>query len=131
MGAGLTDLTFVEDDDLIGLADSGEAMGDDDGAATGYQLIDSLLDKLFRFGINGRCCLVQYQYRGIIQKRTDERQQLPLTEGKAAAPFHDVIVVTARQAHDKVMHSNEFGGFYDLFHRDLVIAEGNIVHDRP
>jgi len=96
MGTDLADLAFIEDNDLIGLADSGEAMGDNDGATAGDQLIDGLLDELFGFGIDGRGGLIQYQDGGIVQKGTDKRQQLPLTEGQAAAPFHDIKVITTR-----------------------------------
>ena len=72
VGADLADLPFIEDDDLVGFADGGEPMGDDDRAAAGNQFVDGLLDQLFGFGIDGGGGLVQYQDGRIIQESTDK-----------------------------------------------------------
>src|SRR6185437_344953 len=61
MGAHLADLAFVQHDDLAGLADGREPVGDDDRAAAADQLVDSLLDKLFGLRIHGGSGFVQDQ----------------------------------------------------------------------
>jgi len=62
------------------LCDGRQAVGDDNGGAAGYQLIDGFLYQLLAFGIYGRRGFVQHQHGGVIQEGADKRKQLPLAQ---------------------------------------------------
>ena len=53
MRALLDEFAVVEDADLIGIADGGEAVGDDEGGAIGAEVFEGLLDEFFGGVIEG------------------------------------------------------------------------------
>ena len=59
--AKLLNFAPFEDNDLIGFADGGEAVGDDNRGAVAHQLGKGILDQRFGFRIHRRGCFVEYQ----------------------------------------------------------------------
>lgn len=51
MVAFFDDLSVVEDDDFVGAADGGEAVGDDEDGALAGDVVDGFLDIEFGFGV--------------------------------------------------------------------------------
>ena len=47
MGAFFHNPSFLHDDDLIGLSDSGQAVGNDDSCAVPEELVQCILKQLF------------------------------------------------------------------------------------
>ena len=59
MGAALGDVLIVDDDDLVGVPDGGQPVGDGDGGTVFRQFLQALLDMALAFIIKGACGLVQ------------------------------------------------------------------------
>ena len=55
------DLAIFEDDDAMGVANSGKAMRDDETSAAREKFFERMLDGFFGGGINGACGLVEDQ----------------------------------------------------------------------
>ncbi|MCE0444558.1 hypothetical protein LT493_01740 [Streptomyces tricolor] len=53
MGAAFGDASGLQDHDLVGVADGGQAMGDGDGGAVGREGVDGVLDGGLRAGVEG------------------------------------------------------------------------------
>lgn len=74
--------TLIHDHDLVCIADSGQAVGNDEAGAVFHELDHGILDLLFRTGVNRGGCLVQDQDLGICQNRTGNGHELPLSVGQ-------------------------------------------------
>ena len=53
------DLSFLQYNDLIGMADGAQPVGNDDAGEVGHHFIDSVLYQSFAFGIEGGSGLVE------------------------------------------------------------------------
>ena len=74
--AHFPDSAFVEDKDTTGLANRGQAVGDDDGGSTLQEHLQSALDELLRRGVNVRRRLVQDEELGIMRQGTRESERV-------------------------------------------------------
>ena len=81
------DAVLGDDNDAVGIADGGKAMGNDQGRAPLCQFIKRLLDGAFCFGIKGRSCFVQDQDRRVFKENPRNRDALFLTAGKLDPAF--------------------------------------------
>lgn len=65
MRSSLSDLSFLQNDDFICVSDGGESMSDhNDGLTKAFvsqDLIESLLDLMFRLSIQSTGCLIEEQ----------------------------------------------------------------------
>ena len=50
VGATLDDPSLLDDEDLVGAADGGEAVGDDEGGAALHEVAEAMLDEGFGLG---------------------------------------------------------------------------------
>ena len=82
VGTGLLDAAIGEHDNTIRTTNGREPMGNDDRRPAFHQVLQSLLNERFRLGIQRRSRLIEYQYRGIFQKRSCDREPLPLATRK-------------------------------------------------
>ena len=80
MFADFRDAAAVEDDDLVGAADCGEAMGDDDDGAVLHQSLQCLLDEDFGFGVEVRCRFVKDEDRCVFEERSGDGEALALAK---------------------------------------------------
>ena len=94
MRSPLADLTSVHHQNLVGVLDRREAVGDDDGRPPLHELFERFLDKVLALGIDRRGGLVQDEdLQGRRTSRAHEREQLPLPVRERRAPLADVLPV--------------------------------------
>ena len=129
MGAALLDAVAVHDDDLVGVFDGGQAVGNHDGGAVFAQLVQRILDVVFSHVVQRRGCLVENQNRWILQKDAGNRDTLLLTAGQLDAAFTDKGIVAFRQAHDVVVDVGFFSCLVDLLAAGSQLAVGDVVKD--
>ena len=65
VGTLFDDAAVVEDDDEVGIADSGEAVGDDECGAPLHQSVHAPLYEGLRAGVDAAGGLVEDEHRGI------------------------------------------------------------------
>ena len=78
VGALLGDPALDDDQDLGGVADGGEPMGDGDGGPVFDQGIERLLDLALGGGVQRRGRLVEQQDGRVLEQRPRDRQPLAL-----------------------------------------------------
>ena len=78
MCPGLDDMPLLHHDDLIRVANGGEAVRDDETGAVAHQLHHSVLDMQLGAGINRRGGFVKNQDLWIAEKRSADGKQLAL-----------------------------------------------------
>src|SRR5580704_18593325 len=80
--AALYDLALLDDQNLIGSANGGEAVCNHKGRAALHQVGKSLLDHLFGFGIKAGSCFVENQNPWLGEDGAGYRNPLALAPGK-------------------------------------------------
>src|SRR5690606_34246854 len=73
---------------------------------------------------------VQHQYFGVVNQCPDEGDELRLPGRQGGAPLLHLVIIAARQPHDKVMGAHLLGGRHDLLARDGGIVQTDIVGHR-
>src|SRR5438093_10250553 len=81
----LDDAPALDDDDPVGVADGGEAVGDHDRGAAGEQRRQRLLDPRLGAQVDGGGGLVEDQKARVCDERAGEREQLALAGREARA----------------------------------------------
>ena len=114
MAALLDDLSFIEYDDDIGVLDGGKAMGDDDGRFVLHKFVQSILNQIFRNGIQRAGGFVEYEYGWIFQDGTGDGEPLFLTAGETCAVFTDHGVIAIGELKDELFDVGHSGGGEDL-----------------
>ncbi len=94
--AGLDDPAVVEDQDAVGVAQGGQAMGDQDDGAVGPGGIDGFLDEPFAGVVQRRGPLVEDQDRRVLEEDPGQGDPLPLTAGEVLAALGDAGLIAAR-----------------------------------
>ena len=89
MCALFDDFAFVEDDDLVGLKDGVEAVGNGDGGASVHQLACRFFEQGFGFGVECGGGFVENQNRRVFEESAGEGEALGLSAGEAGAAFAD------------------------------------------
>ena len=90
------DLTMMQHQNAVGVAQGGEPVGDDDGGAFAHQLFHRLLDPDLRRRVDAGRGFVQYQYIGVAGQGTGEGQQLPLSQRQRDPTLADLVVISSR-----------------------------------
>ena len=126
----LADPAAAHDQDPVRLQDGGETVRDDDTGPPLHQDVDSLLDGIFRNGIQGGGGLVQYEDLGIFQDHAGDTQALFLSPGELEAAVADDRVISVRLRHDKVMDTGDPAGRLNLLHGCLLIGHTKVLQDR-
>ena len=114
VGADFFDATIFEDDDLIGLKNRGEAMGDGDDRAAFGEEIEGALDFLFGLGIEGTGGFIEEENRGVFEEGAGDGKSLLLTTGEVAAFVADDRFVAVGLEEDEVVSEGLAGGRMDL-----------------
>ena len=122
----LCDAVFCDDDDLVGVPDGGEAVGDGDGRPSFGEFFQALLDPAFALVVKGAGGLVENEDRRIFQEDAGNGDALLLAAGKAGAAFSDEGVIAVREFFDEVVDIGTFGSLDDLFHGCAGLSIGNI-----
>src|SRR6185437_9481913 len=104
------------DDDLVGMADGAEPVGDDYAGAVFHHLIDSVLYEAFAFGVERGGGFVEDEDGGIFQEGACDGQALTFAATELAAAVTDVGLVTLFFCGDKTMRIGDGGCPDDLVH---------------
>src|SRR5574343_372058 len=127
--ADLDDLSAIHDDQPVGLAQRGEAVGDGDRRAALDEVVERLLDLFFGLGVDRRGRFVEYQDARIDEQRAGDRDALALAAGQALAAFADQRVVAVRQAQDELVGVGGAGSGDNFLARCVRFAVGDVVGD--
>ena len=101
MRAALDDLALVEDDDLVGVDDGRQAVGDHQRRAVGGDPVERRLDLALGVDVEGRGRLVEDQDRRRLQHRAGDGDALLLAAGQFQAALADLGRVAVGQAGDE------------------------------
>lgn len=116
MGALLEDGAVFEDEDAVGHADGGEAVGDEDGHAVAGEFGETEEDVVFGAGVEGGGGLVEDDELGVAHVGAGEGDFLPLAGGEVGAaveaPAEHVVVAAGELGGDGV-GEGFFGGVTD------------------
>ena len=130
MGATLDDLAVVQHHDAVGVADGGQAVGDDEDGSSLHQRIHTGLHLGLGVGIDGGGGLVQNHYRGIGHGGPGNGNQLPLALGEAGTVSGEHGVVAVGQPGDEVVGVGQLGGVDAGLVGGIQLAIADIVHHR-
>ncbi|MEY9787171.1 hypothetical protein ABIE77_001729 [Sinorhizobium fredii] len=75
------DLAVLHHDDLVGVDDGREPVGNDDHGPPAHRLFEGLLHGCLRLCVERRGRLVEKEYRSVAHQRPGDRQALPLAAG--------------------------------------------------
>src|SRR5262245_37670488 len=82
MLALLDDLATIEHNDVVGMHDRGEAMGDDEAGALARHALERILDLALGMAVERRSRLVEHKNGRRLQDRAGDRNALFLAAGK-------------------------------------------------
>ena len=92
MVAAFYDVAFAEDEDIVGVFDGGEAVGDDEGGAAFHEGVHGALDDLLGAGVDGRGGFIQDKDWLIGDDGTGDGELLLLTLREADLVIEDGVV---------------------------------------
>ena len=128
--AGGFDLAVIHDNDLVGVRDGRQAVGDDQQRLALHQPCQRRLDDrlVFRVGVGGS--LVQDDDGRVLQHGPGNGDALPFAAGQVSAGCTAYGLIAVLQPHDKLMAAAFLRGVNDLRIGRALSAHADIVHDR-
>ena len=87
------DLTLIQDQELVGVAERGQTVCNCKCRAVFGQLLQRILNLLFGFCVKGSRCFVENQNPRVVQERTCNRNTLTFTAGQGMTLFADLRVI--------------------------------------
>ena len=131
MVSPLHDTPVIQYHDHIRIFNRGKPVGNHKHCPSLHQLVHTFLNDFLRPGVNAGSSFIQDQYRGICHRHPCDRQELPLSLGKAAAAALQDGLVPVRKFHDKFMGIGQLCRSYHLFLRGIQLSIPDIIHHRP
>ncbi len=125
----LDDAAVLHNEDDVGLADGGQAVGHDEARAALHHPGKGSLDAHFRAGIDGGSCLVQDQHRGQTEHDAGNTEQLLLALTDVAAVLSNDRVVAVGQTADEAVGMGCLGRCKDLLVGGVRLAVGDVLAD--
>ncbi len=125
----LDDLSVLEHDDQVGVADRRESVRDDERGAVGEQQPQGRVDLSFGADVDRRGRLVEDQDSRICQERPRERDELSLAEREAGSAFLQLRLVTVLELLDEVVGADGLRRIDDSCERGAGLAEGDVLVD--
>ena len=129
VGALFDDAALVEDVDAVGIADGGEAVGDDDGAAVLHEGVEGFLNEAFCFRIDGSGGFVEEEDGGIFEEGAGDGEALFFSAGEFHAAFADVRVEAFGEVADEIGGAGGFEGGPEFFIGGVAFGEDEIFAD--
>src|ERR1700761_5718813 len=114
VGARFDDVTVVENDDLVRVADGGQPVRDGDRGPALGKGVERLLHGPFGLGVEGAGRLVQDQDARVPEQGPGDRDPLLLAAGEPVPAGADHGVVPVGQADDEVVNLGRAGRVFDL-----------------
>ena len=103
MGAAFNDAAAFQDDDAVAVADSGEAVGNDEGRAVFHQGVHASLHEFLGAGVDAAGRLIEDEHGRIGYGGTRNGQQLALTLAEVSSVgIEDGMVAVAQAAYETV-----------------------------
>ena len=130
VAATLDDFALDEDEDLIGVADRAQAVGDHKAGAIGHDLFQRRLDLPLGPRIDTTRCFIENQDAWLGQRGTGNREQLALPLAQAAAPFPQHGGIAIGEPLDELMGTRHFGRFDHFCVGGFGTTKADVVHDR-
>ena len=128
--ARLFNAVILHHEDLVGISNGCQAMGDRDDRLAARQLGDRLLNGVLVFGVDARRHLVEDDNGRIFQDRACDGDALLFAAGERAAAIADDGVIAVRQRHDEVVAARLFRRRDHLVLRRVGLAEEDVCADR-
>lgn len=129
VAAGFDELTMLHDEDVVGVANGGQAVRDDEHGLFASQFGEGLLHLLFGVRIEGGGGFVENENVVVAQKGTGDGQKLALSLRKNAALVVENGVVALGQRLDDLIKATFLAGADDSVAADVRLAEANVVED--
>ena len=108
MGALLDDAAVLYHQDLVGVLDGGQPVGDGEDGLSFRQGGQGLLDQVLILRVREGGGLVQNHDGRVLQNRPGDGDALALAAGEGGAPLPDHRVIPIWQGHDEVMAAGSF-----------------------
>ena len=127
VAAALDQPAPVEDQHQVGPAHRRQAVGDDERRSSLHDRCQRLLDAVFGLDVHAGGRVVQHQDRRVQKQCPRDGQPLALPSRELDASFADPTVVLVGQGVDEVVELGRLGGAYDLVHRRVPGAVGDVL----
>jgi len=98
----------IQDNDAIGIANRGEAVGDDDRRPACQDLFQSLLEQVFGLGIDACRCLVEQENGRVGQNRPGKADELALSHTQVLTPLLEHRIVAVLQLDYEIVGADRF-----------------------
>ena len=121
------DASAFHDDDLVGVLDGGQPVGDDQRRPAAADVAKTALHCDFVLSVQGGSRFIEDDDGRVAQKRPRQRHALPLAAGKAHAALAEHGLVAVRQAGNEIVDAGFLCGLLDLLARGLRLAHADIV----
>ena len=124
MSALFHDLALLEDDDLVGISNSGETVRDNDACLLSHELVQCFLYLVLAFGIESACRLIQKNHLRLANESPGDGDPLLLAAGEPdTALAHETIETFGEQCHvlDKAKAVSHAAGLSQPLH-NLILA---------
>src|SRR6266702_866362 len=130
MRAALHDAAIAQDNNLIGIADRGNTMGDQQRGPLLHQFFESSEDALLGIGINARESVVEDQDSRVAHQSPGQSRSLLLASGKSDSSFPDQGGVSHGEAGDLGGYAGCFGGLKDSLIGTVFRTESDVLPQR-
>ena len=130
MRAALREVPLVEDDQAVRVAQRRETVRDGEGRAVLRELVDRVLDQLFRLGVERGGRFVEDQDLRVVDQRAGDRHSLTFTAGEGIALLADHCVVAVREIHDEVVRVRHLRRLDDFLVGGVGLRVLDVVADR-
>ena len=127
MVARLDDLAVVDDDNLVGIPDRAQAVGDDDDGLATVERVEVLHDGPLVVGIERVGSLVEEDVVGILVHRTGDEDALPLPLAQPHAVTSYLRVVLQWQRHHIVVDARYLCGLQQTFLVDVTVVNSDVA----
>src|SRR5690606_8196581 len=113
--AAFGNLPLAQDQNLVGIDDRGETVGDDDGGAVARNDVEGGLDVAFGLGVEGRSCLIEDEDGRGLQNGAGDGHALLLAAGEFQATLAHGRIKALGQGGDEIANLGHAGGLFNLF----------------
>ena len=127
MRAGLNNAVFVNNYNLVGIADGREPMRNRKGRSALAEAFKCCGDPRLGRGVESAGCLIEDEYRRIFKEYSCNGYALLLSAGQRYAAFADDGIITIRHIHYVVMYLRSYCGSYYLIIRRIYPAVTDIL----
>lgn len=127
MSTPLDNTAILYHQNLIGVLDGSQPVGDGEDCFPLCQSGQSLLDQVFILRVYAGGRFIKDDDRGVLQNGPGDGDALLLSSGEGRAAFSNHGVIAVRQGRDEVMAARSFCGSYYLLMGGIGAAEFDIV----